>query len=190
MRVKLLFEICAVCGDEVVGDNMMTGRAWQHLAGRPEDDHDVVFGARLGEELARSVCAKPNTTEEDAARLESYRMPEPEVRAREATEEEIGTSARVGRRQILNAAKKAGFETRVNYARGPLADQWGRFSRMADSLAMAGGHSDGRGFVAMWVAKADDALAFEGAYILGHPGKRSSDELKRYLRGELTPSNL
>lgn len=180
--IRLLFEICAVCGDELVGDNTMSGKPWDHLAGPPADGHLPVFGQRVGDELARKVCAKPDTSEEDAALLEARRMPPPEQRARPAAEGEIG-DGRSGRRQILNLAKRQGFVCRVEFARGPVADQWGRFSRMADSLAIAGYHpEDERAFVAFWVEKSDGSLEFQGSYCHGVIGKQGSDKLKIYLK--------
>ena len=33
IQVKILTAVCGRCGTDVIGDNMGTGRAWQHLNG-------------------------------------------------------------------------------------------------------------------------------------------------------------
>ncbi len=183
--IKLLVEICGRCGDEVVNDNTGSGRPWLHLAGEPEDGHFPHFGIFLPREDVAAMCLRPDTTEADEEQEQAWVMPPPEVPGRPATEEEIGLSNRLGRRQIINFAKREGFTIDVRYSRGAIADQWGRLNRVTDSLGILGIHSDGRVFHAWWIEDSKGVLEFQNARCYGLVGFQQQNTLKRYITGTI-----
>jgi hypothetical protein len=85
-------------------------------------------------------------------------LPEPEVRARPATLEEIPTGAK----RIGVKATQAGFDVYPTYARGPRVDQYWRVAEISDSILVRGRHRDGRRFGAMWLTKTGQSGARAG----------------------------
>lgn len=101
----------------------------------------------------RAMIQRGKTAIEEDADAELLRriasLPEPEVRARQATLEEMPGGARtVGR-----AAHRAGFEQRVTYAKGPRVDQYWRVVEISETILIRGRHADGRRFAAEWITK-------------------------------------
>lgn len=130
MDVRLVIDICSACGGRVVYDNTGSGREPSHLDG--PDDHHVKFGT-LG-----ALPARPVTLEDLEAALDDEKptaMPPP-GRPRPMTDEEWG-NARTGRRQIRSLALEEGWDIVLEQAvTGPVADQWGRYSRDGDSIGL------------------------------------------------------
>jgi len=187
LRIRYLYELCSTCGTEVVNDNLNTGRPWLHVMGEPADGHPVKFGTLVPrDDLAKIFAPRQEVVDEaadDAADKLMANHPV-QVHARTATQEEIGESARLGRRQILNLAKRMGFTTEARFSRGPVADQYGRWARDADSLLIAGWHpDDSRMFVAWWLADAHGELQTQTIKCAGLVGPQSVKALKDYLRG-------
>ena len=177
--VKLLFAICAACGNEVVGDNTGSGRAWQHLA--TPDDHTILFGTRVADEALAAALAWPKPGAQEEAADEHPPMPAPGT-PRDIEDAELGDN-RSGKRQIFKLAKAQGFDTHGRFVRGPVTDQWGRYSRTLDRLYLVGSHPDGRRFLAAWETAANGDWGFDGAFCHGVlEGKVSSARLKTYLR--------
>jgi hypothetical protein len=181
--VKLLVEICGRCHGELVGDNTGSGRPWQHLAGEPADGHLPHFGVVLEREAILAACIRRDTTEADQEAADAATMPAPEIPAHAATETEIGESGRLGRRQIINLARRNEFTIDVRFARGPAVADRGKSYRQADSLGVFGIHADGRRFHAWWLEDAGGDLVFQNARCGGVIGFQSSEALKTYLRG-------
>jgi hypothetical protein len=94
--------------------------------------------------------------EKVAARLAV--LPEPEVRARPATLEEIPRGAKT----IGVKATKNGFDVVATYSRGPRVDQYWRVSEISDTIMIRGRHADGRRFGAMWITKTSQKGAKAG----------------------------
>lgn len=188
-KVKLLIETCGRCGDTLVNDNRGLGKPFLHLGGEPADGHYPHHGVVLDrEQIIASITkyVEPEPEEEDAehiGEIGSWVMPPPEIPGRPATEEEIGTSNRIGRRIILNACERNEFVTDVRYSRGWIADQWGRPKRITDSIGIFGAHIDGRRFHAWWIEDSKGVLEFQNARCYGLLGFHGQRELVRYING-------
>lgn len=189
-KVKILVEKCGRCGAPLVGDNRGTGRPWLHLDGEPADGHYPHFGVVLDREQIIASITKYVEPEEEidedaepVGEIGSWVMPPPEIVGRPATDEEIGISNRIGRRQILNAAERNEFVTDVRFSRGWIADQWGRPKRVTDSLGIFGAHIDGRRFHAWWIEDSKGVLEFQNARCYGLLGFHGQRELVRYING-------
>lgn len=178
-QVKLIVERCSRCLADVVNDNMGTGRPWLHLEGEPADGHPIAFGRLVEDPIA--AMTRVDTSVEDDAAEEAKIMPPPEIIGRPATDEEIGNN-RTARRQIINLAEKHGFTVDVRFSRGPVANQWGRFGRMADSLGILG-VTDGRAFHAWWLEDTKEGLKFQNARCHGLLGFQTVASLKKYIAG-------
>ena len=51
-EVRILFDKCAKCGRDIIGDNTGDGRPWQHVDGEPHDDsHFPAFGFLAGDRV-------------------------------------------------------------------------------------------------------------------------------------------
>lgn len=177
--IKLLVETCAHCGGPLATDNTGSGKPWLHLDGEPADGHYPAFGVLCPDPVA--AMTRVDTSEEDDAAEERKVMPPPEIMGRPATEDEIGNN-RTARRQIVKAATNAGFTVDVRFSRGPVADQYGRFNRMADSVGILG-VTEGRAFHAWWLEDSKEGLKFQNARCHGVVGFQTVAALKKYIAG-------
>jgi hypothetical protein len=181
----MLVEICGRCGDEIVNDNRNRGNLWLHLAGDPQDGHLPTFGTPTSDEVLRRLF-HPKESEKPVpqAAFVVERVP-----VRDATDEEIGTSNRLGRRQLINHAKRNGFTVTARFARGPWIDQYGNPVRTVDSLVIYGWHeSDGRQFHCWWATKASGEYEFQRAFLAGTQGLTSSADALDYVKGKTSLS--
>ena len=178
-EVRILFDKCAKCGRDIIGDNTGDGRPWQHVDGEPHDDsHFPAFGFLAGDRVRIASLLEL----EDV--LTVPENPGPGT-PRPATEEEIGNN-RSGRRQIINLAEKHGFTVTTSVCTGPVKAQGEQGWRLVDSFGLAMVHPDGRHAVACWESKAGEGdwsylfamCSGTTAGLVGSPG------LKRYLIGE------
>lgn len=186
-KVKFLIEKCGKCQGLIASDNRGTGKAWVHLDGEPADGHYPHFGVVLPPEATLAMCERTAPTVVEPEEKEERgigALPPPVIYGRPATDEEIGLSNRIGRRQILNAAEREGFTTDVRFSRGWIADQWGRPGRVTDSIGIFGIHDDGRVFHAWWIEDSHGVLEFQNARCYGLVGFHGQRELVRYIRGE------
>jgi hypothetical protein len=185
-KVKFLIEKCGRCHGLIASDNRGTGKPWVHLDGEPADGHFPHFGVVLERKVILEMCQRIEISPLEAEPVERGigALPPPEIPGRPATDEQIGLSNRIGRRQILNAAEREGFTTDVRYSRGWIADQWGRPGRVTDSIGIFGIHDDGRVFHAWWIEDSHGVLEFQNARCYGLVGFHGQRELVRYIRGE------
>jgi hypothetical protein len=170
--VKLIFETCGRCGGQVVGDNLGTGRPWQHID-RP-DDHPIIFGTPAPPmELRRATLDEL----EDAVK----EFPPPGT-PREPTPDEIPGGAN----RMLKVATEAGFETTVRLCRGPIkmAEHHDpRGFRFVESLLVGFRHADGRIAIAVWERQeTESAFKYQWAMFPGGGGLAGSVTLKDYLK--------
>ena len=185
-EVKLLIEKCGRCGGDVVGDNMGTGRPWQHVVG--PDDHHIVFGTPAPpghlSEAPAALDALQALLEEDEDDLTAG-LPPP-GRPRKAHDDELG-GARTGTRQMINTALKAGFTIDAHLCTGPVkigTQHDPRGYRYVDSLLVGFKHPDGRAAVGVWERlseKEGDTFSFLLSFVKG-AGMKSSPDLKAYLK--------
>lgn len=140
---------------------------------------------RISPERARAMCKQ---FEPEAPEVDVSIIPEPELRARPATLEEIPQGAR----QKGAKANAAGFVQRATIARGPRLDQYWKVKEISDSLKLAGVHPvDRRWFAAHWITKTAQrgakagvtSWAFDFAYVLedGQLKRCNSSELDAYF---------
>lgn len=182
LPVKLLVEKCGRCGGDVVGDNMGTGRPWQHIAG--PDDHNIVFGTPAPDGVVRV----PATLDDLEAVLDDDAPAEfpPPGTPHPADDADLG-GARTGTRQMVNAAVRAGFTVETTLCTGPVRigrQHDPRGFRYVDSLLVGFRHPDGRAAVAVWERLAEvegDSFAFTLCFVKGQ-GMKSSPELKAFLK--------
>lgn len=176
LQVKTLIQTCGRCGGQVVGDNMGTGRPWQHIDG--PDDHPVIFGTP-----APALGSRATLDDLEAVLLEEP-DPWPEPGTPEPAADELFGNNRNGRRQILNLAEKQGFTVEALLCTGPVtvghasSGNWA----LVDSLAVGFTHPDGRRAVACWERKGED---WEYLFALCSGtvgGLKSSPELRTYLK--------
>lgn len=118
-----------------------------------------------------------------------FDIPEPEVRAREATPDEV--PPRSGARQMLKLALGCGWDAHMTFARGAYINADGSFNRIVDSLALWARRDGGLWAKAWWVfnpnarnAKGDivGAYELEAASHRGSHGLVKSDVLKKFIR--------
>lgn len=76
-------------------------------------------------------------------------IPEPEVRSRPATLDEMPK----GVKDLGRKAHAAGFRQEVRYSRGPRTDQYWRVVEISDCFGIAGLHADGRRWWARFITK-------------------------------------
>lgn len=184
-QIKLLVEPCSRCHGLLANDNTGSGRPWIHLDGEPGDGHLPIFGVLADRDAVREAMARNMADVEEIDEEKEARkiLPPPEVMGRPATDEEIGNN-RTARRQILKAAIAAGFTVDARFSRGPVADQWGRFGRMADSVGMLG-VKPGAAFHAWWLEESGGGLKFQNARCHGVIGFQTVETLKKYIAGSL-----
>ena len=133
MDVRLTLSVCSACGGPVVYDNTGSGREPSHL--ESPDDHHVKFG-----NLDPLPAAPPPTLDDLAELLDDEdekptAMPPP-GRPRPVDDAEWGDN-RAGRRQVRNLALAQGWSIALEqWVTGPVADQWGRYSREADTIGV------------------------------------------------------
>lgn len=147
---------CARCG----GRLHYADQAWRH------DDSAIDHYPVHGRPAPEGLLATAKAVEEPEPEPEP--IPAPEVMARPATEEEIG-GPRTGRRQMVRAAERAGWDVEAHYARGPFLNMNGTLNRIADSLVirMTKGTEMGVGiwidgdFHAGWWRSPRQALSFK-----------------------------
>jgi len=129
---------------------------------------------------------KPTEDEKIAARLAE--MPEPEIRWRPATLEEMPGGAKI----VGNRATRAGFDCRAEFARGPRTDQYWNVLETSSACRVVGRHADGRRFDAWWITKTGQRGAKAGVtewemqsahrYVAGERLPCDSTELKAYCQ--------
>jgi hypothetical protein len=96
---------------------------------------------------AASSRASADADEILAARLAA--IPEPEVRARPASLQEVPATMR----RLGKLAHAAGFTQRMTYSRGPRLNQHWQVVEISDDVMLKGEHPDGRRFVITYVTK-------------------------------------
>lgn len=101
----------------------------------------------------RAMIRRGQTAIEEDADAELLRrieaLPEPEVRARQATLDEMPGGAKT----LGRAAHRAGFTQVATYAKGPRVDQYWRVVEISETVLIRGRHADGRRFAAQWITK-------------------------------------
>lgn len=108
-------------------------------------------------------------------------VPAPEVPGRAAEKHEVPRGAVT----LGNAARKAGWEVEVRYARGPWLDASGEFAYVVDSVLLRMRHpADGQRAAATWVRKPTgdaEKYAYSAGHWRGELGLLKSDELRARL---------
>ena len=178
-EVRILFDKCARCGGDIIGDNLGTGRSWQHLMGEPADSHYPAHGTLAGD----VVKIERSSLDDLEQALEVQDNPGPGT-PRPATEEEIGNN-RSGRRQVIKLATEQGFTVVTSVVTGPVKAIGEQGWRLVDSFGLGMHHPDGRHAVACWESKAGEG---EWSYLFAlcsgtTAGLVGSAALKEYLRG-------
>lgn len=139
----------------------------------PTDEYSVGAVRRVGRERTFNIVG-----EEEPLPV----IPDPEVRGREALDEEVPRGAKL----VVNAARKAGWLCDVRYARGPWLDADGMNSPYAVDSILVRGVRAGQRFAATWVRKPTgdpDKYEFSSAHWPGELGLMKSDDLKRRIVG-------
>lgn len=178
--VKILEAVCGRCGGDVIGDNMGTGRPWQHVDRL--DDHPIIFGTPAPPD----IIARPATLDDLEEVLEAEVVEElpPPGHAREALDDEIPTGAR----RMRTTAHDNGFETVVKIVTGPIVmakHHDPRGFRFVDSLLVGFRHPDGRAALAIWERQeTEDAFKYQWCMHPGSGGLSGSADLKAYLKQE------
>lgn len=133
--------------------------------------------------MSKAPQVSPWSTPEEVAAAGSNALevvPEPEIRARPALDEDLGTP-KSGMRQLLKVCATLGLTTKASYARGPYVGANGTALRISDSVVIRVYEPGGRQVAAAtWVDQ-----AFEHAY-LRPPGERpvkvGANDLKSNLK--------
>ena len=176
IQVKILTAVCGRCGTDVIGDNMGTGRAWQHLNG--VDDHPIIFGTPAP---PVDLTARPASLDELQDVIDAEEFPPPGT-PRTATDDDMP----LGARRMVKIATDAGFETVAKIVRGPIPmarhhDERGY--RYVESLLVGFRHADGRIAIAIWERQeTEEGFGFKWSMFPGSGGLSASAELKAYLR--------
>jgi len=109
-------------------------------------------------------------------------VPPPEVRGRPAADSEVPR----GGRTLVNAARKAGWDCEVSYARGTWLEADGTPAYVVDSIVARFRHpATGQRAAATWVRKPTgdpDAYTFSSGHWQGELGLVNARDLKARLR--------
>lgn len=109
-------------------------------------------------------------------------IPAPEVRGRPAEKSEVPRGAAT----VINAARKAGWDVEVSYARGPWLNADGTPAYIVDSIVVRLLlPATGQRAAATWVRKPTgdaEAYTFSSAHWVGELGLLSSTDLKRRIK--------
>lgn len=124
----------------------------------------------------------PLTSEFSEEEAPLLTLPEPECRAIEMTVEEMPQ----GVKTTVNAARKAGFDVRVTYSRGPWQHATQQSYVVKQCIRVVGNHADGRGFIASWLSPnypKPVKWSFNTAHIKNRVGLQSSTNLSDHIKG-------
>lgn len=180
LAVKILEDTCGRCGGRVIGDNMGTGRPWQHVDRL--DDHNIVFGTPAPDNVV--AASKPATLDdlEDILEAEIIEDFPPPGTPRTAQPDELPTGAK----RMLKVAVDNGFETVCQIVTGPIVmarHHDPRGFRYVDSLLVGFRHTDGRIAIAIWERQeTEDAFKYQWCMHPGSGGLSQSADLKAYLK--------
>jgi hypothetical protein len=96
-----------------------------------------------------AAVPRADVDQTEALELRLAAIPEPEVRARPATLEEMPR----GLRGLGRKAAAAGFVQHCTFARGPRLNQHWQVVEISDDIMLKGRHRDGRRFVVVYITK-------------------------------------
>lgn len=164
------FFTCGACGGEI-GRRPVSNPNTVQKAIKADLDREIYAWLHRtvpdGVEPHTAVLGTPVPTSKPAVDLdvpvEHPTQLEPEIPARPAMHDELPGSAASLDRQA--AAK--GWTVEAWLMRGPLMDARWKFSRMRTSIVLRF-LRDGHGLVASWAEEANENMAFDFAYSIGH----------------------